>query len=87
LLGVRVEFTLRKYRKLLEISRFAVAQIGFFNYEGRADSPAQLGLVCESDVEIKHFVLKCMIDPVHDLATDTGILFAAHDVPRGQLHT
>ena len=87
MLGVRVEFALRKYRKLLEISRFPVAQIGFFNYQGRADSPAQFGLVRESDVELKHVILESMIDPIHDLATDTGILFAVHNVPRGQLHT
>ncbi len=40
LLGGGVELALGKYRKLLEISRFPVAQIGFFNYQGRADSPA-----------------------------------------------
>ena len=83
MLRVRVELALRKYRKLLEISRFPVAQIGFFNYEGRADSPAQLGRVGESDMEIKHLILECMIEPIHDFATDTGLLFAVRDVPRG----
>jgi hypothetical protein len=27
------------------------------------------------------------IDPIHDLATDTGVLLALHNFPRGQLHT
>jgi hypothetical protein len=51
-LGVWVEPAPSKYRKLLEISRFPIAQIGFFNYQGRGDSPAQLSLVRESDVKI-----------------------------------
>jgi hypothetical protein len=45
-------FALGLYRKLLEIARIPVAQIGFLNDDGRADSPAQFGFVRESDVEI-----------------------------------
>jgi hypothetical protein len=83
LIGGRIAFALRKYRKLFEISRFPVAQVGFLDHQRRADSPTQLGLVRESDVEIKHMVLEYMIDPIHGLAMDTGILFAAHDVRGG----
>jgi hypothetical protein len=63
LFRVGVELALREYRKLFEASRFPVAQIASSNYEGRADSPAQLGVVRESDMEIKHVILECVIDP------------------------
>jgi hypothetical protein len=81
-----IEFGLCEYFELSEVTRFPVAQICFVNHRGRTDLPAELGFVHKPNPYIKNAFLELVIDPIHDLAMHTGVLFAVHNFPREQLY-
>jgi hypothetical protein len=81
-----IAFVLREDFEQSEIARFPVAQIGFLNHYGRADSPAELGFVHKPNPYIKNAFLECVIDPIHDLAMDARVLSAELDLSQRQLH-
>jgi hypothetical protein len=81
-----IAFILHEYLELSEIASLPVAQIGFLNRGGTDNPPTQFGPVCESDAYIENAFLECMVAPIHDLAIDTGVLFAMDNSSVGQLY-
>jgi hypothetical protein len=55
--------------KLLKVSGFPVAKVGFLDRHARANPPAKFGVVGKPNVEIQEAFLKSVFDPVHDLPT------------------
>jgi hypothetical protein len=77
-------FVLNKNADLPEVSGFPVAQIGFLKQGGTGDTPAELGVVGESDANVENAFLKGMVCPMNDLALDAWILLAPHHFARRQ---
>jgi hypothetical protein len=69
-----VNFVLGIDPQLFTVARFPVAQIGFPEYVGRLQRPAQFRLVRETHPHVHYPFLENVFGPIHDLAVDSGIL-------------
>jgi hypothetical protein len=77
-------FVLSKNADLPEVSGFPVAQIGFLKQRGTGDTPAEFGVVGESDTDVENAFLKGVVCPKNDLPLDARVLLALHHFARRQ---
>jgi hypothetical protein len=71
--------------KLLEVARFPVAKVTFLNSYTSGNPPAEFRLVYEPDVDVKETLLKFVLDPVHDFASQSAILATMNELMRGDV--
>jgi hypothetical protein len=71
--------------KLLEVARFPVAKVTFLNRYASGNPPAKFRLVYEPDVDVKETLLKFVLDPLHDFASQSAILATRNELMRGEV--